>query len=101
MQLTKGKRRMCIRQQQQLLLWLWLWSIAEPHLVPSACSLPSHLMSSACAPRPPTSALAYEPCSPGSPGAEELSLNYFAENNLADKVRGSKGSSSGGRGGPS
>lgn len=30
---------------------------------------------------------AWEPCSPGDPGAQELSLNYFAEKNLADKVR--------------
>ncbi|KAG2446825.1 hypothetical protein HYH02_008385 [Chlamydomonas schloesseri] len=36
--------------------------------------------------RGPDGGEAWEPCSPGDPGAQELSLNYFAENNLADKV---------------
>lgn len=30
--------------------------------------------------------LVYEPCSPGEPGSMEASLQYFADNNLADKV---------------
>ncbi|GIL89111.1 hypothetical protein Vretimale_16151 [Volvox reticuliferus] len=36
--------------------------------------------------RAPDGGEGWEPCSPGDPGAQELSLNYFAENNLADKV---------------
>ncbi len=28
----------------------------------------------------------YEACSPSAPGAEELNLQYFVDNNLADKV---------------
>jgi len=28
----------------------------------------------------------YLPCAPSDPGAQEMSLQYFADNNLADKV---------------
>jgi hypothetical protein len=28
----------------------------------------------------------WEPCAPSDPGAKPLSLQYFADNNLADKV---------------
>jgi vacuolar protein-sorting-associated protein 4 len=28
----------------------------------------------------------YEACSPAEPGAQEMTLQYFADNNLADKV---------------
>lgn len=28
----------------------------------------------------------YVPCSPADPGAQEMTLQYFADNNLADKV---------------
>ncbi|GFR49509.1 hypothetical protein Agub_g11549 [Astrephomene gubernaculifera] len=36
--------------------------------------------------RTPDGGEGWEPCSPGDSGAQELSLNYFAENGLADKV---------------
>ncbi|GAX73177.1 hypothetical protein CEUSTIGMA_g630.t1 [Chlamydomonas eustigma] len=34
----------------------------------------------------PDGGTVYEACSPSEPGAEEMTLQYFAENNLADKV---------------
>lgn len=35
---------------------------------------------------PATPAGDYEPCSPSDPGAQELGLQWFADNHLADKV---------------
>lgn len=35
---------------------------------------------------PPPAEIIYEACSPSEPGAKEMTLQFFADNNLADKV---------------